>query len=319
MKIIFLSRRFYPDVGGVEKHVMELSKELIKKGHDITVVTESKGKFRNLDKISIVRLPKYPENWFKKFYIWKWMINHKNLFDEKDIVHAHDVYYWYFPLKILNPFKKSYVTFHGYETKFPPSKKAIFIRKISEKVSSGNICVGNYIKKWYGTNSDFVIEGAVNLGSKVNSDIKNKLVVFIGRLSKDMGISVYLKAYKKLKEMYPDFGIDFIKRGQDVDKLIAKSRFVFASGYLSIYEGLASGKIVFAVFDNPLKEDYLKDSQVSKYIIICGSEGELVSKVAFYIKNQDKEKEMIERSSRWIKTQTWDKIADKYLKLWEMS
>ena len=318
MNIIFLTRRFYPDVGGVEKHVLELSKELIKKGHDITVVTESKGKFKNLDKINIVRLPKYPENWFKKFYIWKWMINHKNLFDEKDIVHAHDVYYWYFPLKILNPFKKSYVTFHGYETKFPPSKKAIFIRKISEKVSSGNICVGNYIKKWYGTKPDVVIEGAVSLRSESKSNPKEKSAIYIGRLSKDMGIDIYLSSHRKLRKIFPDFKLTFVRKVDD-SKLISNFRFIFASGYLSIYEGLASGKIVFAVFDNPLKEDYLRDSEVSKYIIICGSEGELVSKVAFYIKNQDKEKEMIERSSRWIKTQTWDKIADKYLKLWEMS
>ena len=38
--ILFLTRSFYPNIGGVEKHVLELSKELIKRGYRITVITE---------------------------------------------------------------------------------------------------------------------------------------------------------------------------------------------------------------------------------------------------------------------------------------
>ncbi len=39
MKIIQLSPYFYPHLGGVESHVLELSKHLIERGHDVTVMT----------------------------------------------------------------------------------------------------------------------------------------------------------------------------------------------------------------------------------------------------------------------------------------
>ena len=40
MTIVFLARRFYPLIGGVEKHVMEISKRLVAAGHRVIVVTE---------------------------------------------------------------------------------------------------------------------------------------------------------------------------------------------------------------------------------------------------------------------------------------
>ena len=40
MKIVFLCRLFYPHIGGVETHVLEVGKRLIKKGHRVTIVTE---------------------------------------------------------------------------------------------------------------------------------------------------------------------------------------------------------------------------------------------------------------------------------------
>lgn len=39
MKIVQLTPYFYPHLGGVESHVLELSKQLIKKGHEVLVVT----------------------------------------------------------------------------------------------------------------------------------------------------------------------------------------------------------------------------------------------------------------------------------------
>jgi len=38
---VFLARRFYPEIGGVEKHCLELGKRLVKKGHELTVITET--------------------------------------------------------------------------------------------------------------------------------------------------------------------------------------------------------------------------------------------------------------------------------------
>ena len=48
MTILMLSKYFYPHIGGVETHVEKVSRELIKLGHKVTVVTmkhdQKKGK-----------------------------------------------------------------------------------------------------------------------------------------------------------------------------------------------------------------------------------------------------------------------------------
>ena len=39
MKILIVSQRFYPSNGGSQKHVHQIAKELVKRGHDVTVAT----------------------------------------------------------------------------------------------------------------------------------------------------------------------------------------------------------------------------------------------------------------------------------------
>lgn len=41
MKILFFARLFYPHIGGVEKHLFEISTRLTAMGHEVTIVTES--------------------------------------------------------------------------------------------------------------------------------------------------------------------------------------------------------------------------------------------------------------------------------------
>lgn len=165
MTIVFFTSRFYPEVGGVEKHALEVSKELIKRGHNIIVVSENHGGLKdreNYGGIEIYRIKINTSERLKKFVIWKWLFENRKLIEKADIVHCLDVFYWFLPFRFFYPKKPVFTTFCGYETQFPPSKKAIFIRKISEKLSWGNICVGDFIKKWYGTKPDFVTYGGIN-------------------------------------------------------------------------------------------------------------------------------------------------------------
>ncbi len=204
MTILFLSRLFYPHIGGVEKHVLEVSKLLIKNGHSVIVLTEKFEKgLLDTDEtqgIKILRIDNGKDNWFKKFRIWKELWRKRNFINDADIIHCHDVFFWYLPFRFLYLNKPVYTTFHGYETRFPPSKRSIIIRKISKKLSLGNICVGDYIKKWYGTKPDYTTYGGVeilpintNTTNKYQSANKRLKISFIGRLDKDTGIDIYLK------------------------------------------------------------------------------------------------------------------------------
>ena len=150
MRIVFLSPRFYPEIGGVEKHAFEVAKRLSKKGHKIAIITEgNKDERFKMDNIEVHRFYFGKKSWLKKFIIWQKLFSKRNLLKKADVVHCHDVFFWYLPFRFLYPRKKVYTTFHGYETRFPPSKKAVMVRKLSEELSLGNIIVGDYIKKWY--------------------------------------------------------------------------------------------------------------------------------------------------------------------------
>jgi len=167
MKVVFLSRQFFPDIGGVGKHVLEISKQLIARGHDVTVISEGLESqnfslFQKQTKIHVYKISVGRDEKKKKFLIWKWFWKNRQLLQNADIIHCHDVFYWYLPFRFLYPHKPVFTTFHGYEN-FPIKKKAILIRKISEKLSRGNICIGDFIKKWYGTKSTFISYGAVNV------------------------------------------------------------------------------------------------------------------------------------------------------------
>ena len=331
MTILFFARRFYPDVGGVEKHVLEIGKRLVKDGHNVIVVTESQGKEKEIKGIRIFRI-KTPENWFKKFYIWKWLWKNRSLIEKSDVVHAHDVYYWYFPFRFLFPLKRSFVTFHGYES-YPISKRAIIVRKISEKLAFGNIIVGYFIKKWYHTTPVYAIYGGVDVSSIKHqvTSIKKESAIFIGRLDEQTGILDYAKAVDLIKKIYPDFKFQIYGDGKfkkrveqfkpvgfvkDAEKKISNYNFAFASRYLSILEALANKRLVFALYDNPVKRDYLKMAPFAKFIIIEKTPENLAKKVLFYIKHPEQERMLTEKGFIWVKSQSWEKIVRIYLRLW---
>ena len=149
MKILFLARRFYPDIGGVETHVYEVGKILVKNGHKVTVVTQSQGKENEIDGIKIIRIPEFKKGKVEKFYIWKWFLENRKLIESAKIIHAHDVYFWYMPFRFIYPEKFSYITFHGFE-KFPVSRKEILVRNkfttadLMARFERDNYDEGNY-------------------------------------------------------------------------------------------------------------------------------------------------------------------------------
>ena len=344
MTVLFFTRLFYPHIGGVEKHVLEISKILVEKGHFVTVLTE---KFERclldtdeIDGIKILRINNGKDDWFKKFRAWKNLWKYRKLIKESDIVHAHDVFFWYLPFRFLYPRKPAYTTFHGYETNFPPSQKSIIIRKITEKLSWGNICVGDYIRKWYGAKTTHITYGGVenfqisNIKSHVSSPISKAKISFIGRLDKDTGIDIYLKALAILKQKKIKFEFDvfgngvFRKQAEKVGKVygfikdlshsIEDSNIIFASSYLSMLQALALGKIVIAVYTNPLREDYLRDSPFVRYILIFNNEKDIVSAISSILNESYKFESMKKNGQEWARKQAWKKVVLLYLDLWKI-
>lgn len=355
MRILFFSRLFYPHIGGVEKHVLEVAKRLTAKGHKVTVITEELSnkdipvypqsrkknpRRENINSIEIYRIPVGANNWFKKFKIWRQLWIYRKLIKKADIIHCHDVFFWYLPFRFLYFTKPVFTTFHGYEN-YPLKSKDILMHKISEKLSMGNICIGHFIKKWYGTKPTYITYGGVEISNfiptrsgQIPNKIKKESAIFIGRLDEQTGILTYVKAVEIIRKKIPNFDFLVMGDGKLKDKINKKIKilkpqdqpadyskdynFAFVSRYLSILEAMSAKRLVFAVYDNPLKEDYLRLAPFSKYITISNSSSELVSKIFFYFDNPKEKEKIVESAYKWVEKHTWEEVTNTYLKLWKI-
>ena len=338
MKILFLTRLFYPHVGGVEKHVLELSKILLKKGHRVTVITTKHDdllSYRDtVHGINIFRFKQPKIKYFGLLYTWYWLLQNKSLIKESDVIHMHDVFIWYLPFRLLLPNKKVYTTFHGQWGKYPLSFNDILQKKLATKLSTGNICIGDYIQKNYGLKADIISYGATKLAKKFVSKKKN-LVVYVGRLDIDISLPLFLKMLKRYHDSNHGNGIKVIfcrggvlsKECENYGEVLGftdptpyyeKAKFCFASGYLTILEALVHKCLVFVVYKNPLQKDYYTLTPFNKFIVIASNPDDLFKKFKYYSKNQKLTEKRIEDGYNWVKTQTWEKMASSYLKLWNL-
>jgi glycosyltransferase involved in cell wall biosynthesis len=163
MNVVMLSPYYAPHLGGVERHVEHIAQECEKDGHHITIFTHSHDKtlppkethgsitiLRNvfasplliqfstllshfLSKSTVSKL-------IERMEIWSWLLLHIPTFLVADVIHIHDVFFWYWPLRFLLFWKHVYITFHGFEAGSLPTTKAIHARSLAEKWTWGNIC-----------------------------------------------------------------------------------------------------------------------------------------------------------------------------------
>ena len=248
MKVLMMTRLYWPHVGGVEKHVEKIT-EILKKKHQITIVCEKHDPklpdYENDRGVIIYRI-----GGSDKWAIWKWWFRHLNLINDADIIHIHDVFFWFLPFRLPYWFKKVFITFHGWEGIYPLPRKNIIVRKFSEWMANGNICVGEFIKKYYGTKSDYVIYGAAE---KIKyPKVKRQGAIFVGHPDTDQGLDYYKRLARKMKVK-----LDIFTDDPDAGKYFYKYKYAFVSGYLSILEAMAQNTPVFTHYDNPLKYDYL--------------------------------------------------------------
>lgn len=350
MKVLMFVNRFYPQIGGVEKHTLNIARELVKLGISVKIVTIKDNiyldEYERLEGIDIFRL-KYtnicniPKT--KRIRAYFWLLIHISLILETDIIHCHDFstfWNWYLPFRFLLPWKKVFVTFHGWEGIFPPEKKVISKRKVTENFTEGNICIGDYISKWYGTKPDIVSYGGVQL--QQHHIKQNGLrCIYIGRLEKDTGIDTYLNALIVLKDKYNvnlktnicgdgtlrldiqnkarKNGLDCIFHGfvKDVEIYLNDVTYCFTSGYLSMLEAMVQKKVVISTFDNDLKKDYLcMIPEYDKKIIVAQEPEELAEKIYFILNNEQHYNNLVNKGFEWAVQNSWDEMAKKYLKLW---
>lgn len=332
-----ISHYYFPHIGGVERHLNELLRYFKGKEFEFTIITEKyNNKLKSVehkDGNTILRILYRRVKFLGLINIWLCLWKLRNFIKEADVVHIHDVFIWYLPFRILFPKKPVFITFHGYES-FPVTFKAKLVRKIAEYLTNGSICVGEFMKKWYGTNPNIIFYGGVDLNKfRSSSEIKPKFdAVFSSRLDDQTGIVTYLDTVKILVKKLNNFKFVILGDGKyrgiaekvgivkgfvnDPSRYFTSSKVAFVSRYLAILEAFASKKLVFAVYDNSIKKDYLTMTPFYKWIIIEKDPAILAEKVYEYYKNPKKYDWMIDSAYQWVKKQTWKEVCLAYQKLW---
>jgi glycosyltransferase involved in cell wall biosynthesis len=267
MEILFLSKYPTSHIGGVERHIRAVGDRLQVTGHRVTTISEEQIRPPHKKIIGLL-------------YIWYWIFKNRKLITDSDIVHIHDVFIWYLPFRVLFPKKKVYITFHGWEGKFPPTAWSIFNKRIANKLTNGSIAVGKYIEKWYGIKANHIIYGGVNptsLKLRGAQKIKNS-IVWLGRQEADTGINEFKEWLSKQKINYK---VIYVTNVTNPEKYLQTAEYCVPSGYLSYLEAKNMGCKIMTFANNPLKEDYWNEIKLLKSI------------------------------------PKWDDVVDVYLKLWE--
>lgn len=278
MKILFLTRKEYPHIGGVETHVFEISKRIMAKNNKVKVVSENNIKYPHIKFLGIL-------------YIWLWLFKNKGIIEKSDIIHIHDVFIWYLPFRFLYPSKKVFVTIHGLEWDNPFNKLSLLQKWAAVQLSDGSIGVGNFLEKYIRIKFAKILYGGMDIHRGKYAKVKGSYL-YVGRLEENTGLGEFLKYLKNKKYSKVDFVGDGRMRRQcekfgkvhgftDPNKFYKKAETVVPSGYLTYLEAKSYKCKIKTFYSTPLKKDYWDEILKLK------------------------------------KFMTWDEVADEYLKLWK--
>lgn len=346
MKVVHLAHYYWPHVGGIEKHLSMLAAELAKKKFTTTVITKQYSPTVPLkeekDSAQITRFAVQEHSKVAtKLSTWFGILKHRELLLSADHIHVHDVFWWLLPLLplLLILRKKITITFHGYEGATVPKWNQRFWHRCAAFFTQGNVCIGGFHTSYYGVTPTAVSFGAVKpikpKHKARHSTGRKKSAIFIGRLEEDNGFLSYLGAIKVLmdageiwyldvygdgsqKEVAEQFimqhglekQVSFHGFASNAPTFLANYSVAFVSRYLAILEALSAEVPVIAQYNNQIKKDYLLlDSPFADWISVAQS-AEEIALLMRHIQTPPAD------AKKWVDTQTWDKMAETYLELW---
>jgi glycosyltransferase involved in cell wall biosynthesis len=343
-----LAEHIHPHVGGVEKHISELNTILVGWGHQIVLwapkFNDQLPFFEKKEGVDIYRITKTRSRLIDALKTLAWWFQHLDLIKSADLVHFHGsfpLFHWFFPLRVLFPFKPMFITYHGCGMTVPPIRREATRNRLAQFFTRGNICIGHFLEKWHRLKPSYVSYGGVKIPSNFPSSRENA-AVYVGRLDEDTGVELYLQALAILKETFrieiplticgdgaarAELEEYCSKKGLDVTfegfvdnpfNYLIRHQFAFVSGYLSILEAMAAQGLVFSVYKNEIKEDYLKLlPDADKMMIINADPPSLAEDIKRVLEEKDAFSDLRKRASAFVKDQSWEKLAKTYIELWD--
>ena len=349
--VVMVTPLYAPHIGGVERHVEQLVRVLSAAGVDICIITQRHAAdvpaYETNEHCEVIRFGSGRESarrgWRVWLPAWQCLWHHRSKIRGATIVHCHDagqLVTWWLPMSWLFH-KRPLVTFHGFD-RYPVPYMLRMLRRMAEIVARGHICVGHFLHKWYGTHQDLVTYGAVEAPDPrlVNQDMDVDFV-YVGRFAEDTQALDYVRAIQLLYDRQRVFSLVLYGDGPlrvQIEALVAahpapitllgptttplaaraRGRYAFASGYLAILESLSLTRLVFALYGNPLKRDYLSMiPRSADMLVLCNGVDDLAEQVLWFSEHPEDVVTKTQAGQAWAQQQTWPALADLYLTLWQ--
>jgi 1,2-diacylglycerol 3-alpha-glucosyltransferase len=232
LKIIQVVHAFPPDIGGVESHVYSLSKELAKKGHDVTVVTtRPAGSLprETIDGVKIIRHRYIALPMFSSVRVVPLLCIRLAMMDA-DIFHAHS-YGAVQPLQAsLAAFfsRRPFIfTLHGYprlkgigglfKWAYSQVPARIFL-SIARKIITVTDATKEDIEKEAGSQKIATIPNGVDFAlfkpEPELSSLKTNDIGYVGRFDPYKGIDTLIRAFALVKKKVPSAKLRIIGKDE---------------------------------------------------------------------------------------------------------
>ena len=255
MKILMLTWEYPPRiVGGIARVVNDLSKRLIKDGHDVTVITYREGNapyYENDKGVKVYRVDNYNIN-PNNFIDWIMQMNFNFIAKaneiiakegEFDVIHAHDWLVAYAAKTLKNSYNIPIVsTIHATEAgrnsgihdetqRYINDTEWLLTYEASEVIVNSNY-MKNELQRLFGLPFEKinVVPNGVNLTNfnGVEKDYNfrrqyaadnEKIVLYVGRLVYEKGVQHLIAAMPKILANYNDSKLVIAGRGGMIDEL----------------------------------------------------------------------------------------------------
>lgn len=220
-RILFVTPRYFPDVGGVQNHVYQVSRRLLQSGVDVTVLTTNPGNQRPaeevLDGIRVRRVPAWPAN--RDYYFAPQILSVVQEGDW-DLVHVQSYHTFVAPLAMLAARRAALpyvVTFHGggHSSRVRNALRGMqqmmlrpLLRHADKLIAISNFEIPLFSKRLQLPVKQFtLIPNGGELPSVAETGpiaVEKGLIVSIGRLEKYKGHQHAIAALPKVLTQQPD-------------------------------------------------------------------------------------------------------------------
>lgn len=217
MKIAQICPRYFPDIGGVETHVKEISERLVLAGHKVEVITtDSGGKLNKRDMINGVKVTRFRSFAPGNAYYFSPQIYFYLKKQNYDVIHAHSYHALPAFFAAISKCDGKFVfTPHYHRSGHTAFRNLLhkpyrFFGKLIFSRAETVICVSEFEKKLI--EYDFKVEGkTVKIPNGINlkefehlnrqqNTNEEKILLYVGRLEEYKGVQYIVQSLPDLQE-----------------------------------------------------------------------------------------------------------------------